>query len=246
MTRLAKVVGIGMALLALVVFAGAAMAFTQDPDGVEPADPGSAEDVAPGLGFGRQGRGAFGHGPFGRSGFGDKEAREAALADALDITVEELEAAQLEARATLIEQAEAEGLITAEQADLLLVLPELRTYMDHETWLAGALGMSVEELQSALEDGVRLPELIAELGLDPAAVHESVQAARAAAIQQAVDDGVITQAQADEILSGSGFGFGGGPGRRGFGRGRGPGGAGFGGFGPGPNGGGINAPAFGA
>ena len=241
MTRLAKVVGIGMALVALVVFAGAAMAFTQDPDGAEPADPGSTESVVPGLGFGHRG------GRFGRGGFGDKEAREAALADALGITVEELEAAQLEARATLIEQAEADGTITAEQANLLLALPELQTYMDHEAWLAAALGMSVEELQAAREDGVRLSELIEELGLDPAGVRDSVETARAEAIQQAADDGVITQAQADEILSGSGFrfgggrGFGGGHGRRGFGGfGRG------GGFGGGQNGNGALAPAFGA
>jgi hypothetical protein len=246
-----------MAVLALVVFAGAAMAFTQGPDGAEPVDPGSTEGAAPGLGFGHRGGARFGSGPFGRGGFGDKEAREAALADALGITVVELEAAQEEARATLIEQAEADGLITAEQADLLLSLPELRTYMDREAWLASALGMSVEDLQAALEDGARLPALIEELGLDPAAVHESVQAARAEAIQQAADDGVISQAQADEILSGSGRGFGGGRptdgGLGGFGGGRGPGGRGpggggrpGGGFGPGQNGNGALAPAFGA
>jgi hypothetical protein len=247
MTRLVKVVGIGMAVVALVVFAGAAMAFTQDPDGAEPTTPDSTEGAVPGLGFGHPG-----HGAFGRRGFGDKEAREAALADALGITVEELEDAQLEARATLIEQAEADGLITAEHADLLLALPELQTYMDREAWLASALGISVEELQAAFEDGTRLPDLIEELGLDAATVRESVQAARAEAIQQAVDDGVITQTQADEILSGSDLGFHLGPERHGFGggrgpgRGRGPGGAGLGGFGTGQNGNGALAPAFGA
>jgi hypothetical protein len=249
MTRLVKVVGIGVALVALVVFAGAAMAFAQDPDGTEPVNPDSTEGVVPGLGFGHRG-GRFGGGAFGRGGFGDKEAREAALADALGISVEELEAAQLEARATLIEQAEAEGLITAEQADLLLALPELQTYMDREAWLASALGMSVEELQAALEDGTRLSDLIEELGLDPITVRESVQAARAEAIQQAVDDDVITQAQADEILSGSEFGFHLGLEGRGFGggrgHGRGPGGAGLGSFGTGQNGNGVLAPAFGA
>ena len=67
---------------------------------------------------------------------------------------------------------------------------------DLQALLAEELGISVEELESAQ------------------------QAAFAAAVAIAVEDGTITQEQADQILEGDGF-LGRGFGRRGFGHGRG-------------------------
>jgi polyhydroxyalkanoate synthesis regulator phasin len=52
-----------------------------------------------------------------------REAMQEALAGALDITVEELEAAQQEARIVVIEQAVEEGIISQEQADQILSHP---------------------------------------------------------------------------------------------------------------------------
>jgi len=108
------------------------------------------------------------------------------LADALGITVEELQAAQNAARTARIEQAVADGLLTQEQADALLngeVGPRGAFGFgghgrdldgaDGGTYLADALGITVEELQAAQE------------------------AARAAGLQQAVDEGLITQEQVD-------------------------------------------------
>ncbi|NBD36029.1 MAG: hypothetical protein GVY30_08510 [Chloroflexi bacterium] len=104
------------------------------------------------------------------------------LAEALDISVEELEAAQETAFEAGIEQAVDEGLITREQADQMLVWGGGRGQMrgqaggiDKEALLAEALGITTDELQAAREEA-----------------HE-------AAIAQAVDEGIITQEQADEM-----------------------------------------------
>ncbi len=87
---------------------------------------------------------------------------------------------------------------------------------------AQALGMTVEELQAAREEGKFIPDLIEEQGLTQEEFQEAVQAAYEQMINQAVADGVITQAQADLLLSaeaqpGHGmppFGPGGAPGGR--------------------------------
>ena len=90
----------------------------------------------------------------------------------------------------------------------------LRQYVDKDKLTAKVLGISVEELQAAREEGKTMETLISELGLDAATVRENMQAAYKEAVQQAVSDGVITQEQADQILSGGfgmrGFDFGGG------------------------------------
>ena len=68
--------------------------------------------------------------------------------------------------------------------------------------VADALGITVEELEAAKEDGTRLSELAEELGVPIEDVEAAVEAARAEAVAQAVEDGTITQEQADQILSG--------------------------------------------
>jgi hypothetical protein len=186
------------------------------------------------------------------------------LAEALGISVEELQAAQAAAREAAIEQAVAEGLITQAQADQLLSgdyvgrrglglawgLPG--SGIDYAALLADALGISVEELQAAQAEAhaAKLAEMV-EAGVltqeqadmlqaykdvagyvDYDALTASVRSFFQAAIEQALADGAITQAQADQMLENlsrlemRGFpGFGG----RGGHRGHGPGRDGFGG-----------------
>lgn len=112
-------------------------------------------------------------------------ASDQALADALGITLAELQAAEQKAYETGIQQALDKGLITQAQADALLERSGAfgRLHMpwgffgaeeiDSEALLADALGITAADLQSA-----RLE-------------------AHDAAIQQAVTDGQITQEQAD-------------------------------------------------
>ena len=165
-------------------------------------------------------------GPGGRGGVrfpgrGSIDYRQL-LADALGITVEELQAAHDQANQAAIAQAIEEGIITQEQADQMQARQALQSYLDREAIMAGALGMTVEELQAALAGppggGTKtFRDLLSELELDAATMRENMQAAFEAAIAQAVEDGVITQEQADALKDGPGWGLG--PmGRRGFDR----------------------------
>lgn len=120
---------------------------------------------------------------------GPKGDHEALLAEALGISVEELQAAHEAARAAGIQQALADGVITQEQADQLLSGERNGTRggprgaprgksgsfgnIDRGALLAEALGITPEQLQAAQEE------------------------AHDAAIQQAIDEGLITQEQAD-------------------------------------------------
>ena len=72
--------------------------------------------------------------------------------------------------------------------------------------LAQALGLSVEEIQAARDEGKPMAVLIWEQGLDRSEMRAAMQEAYKAAVQQAVTDGVITQEQADEFADGPGFG----------------------------------------
>jgi lambda repressor-like predicted transcriptional regulator len=200
-----------IATLALAMLAvGATAVFAQTPD----ADPGGETPEAP----------FFGHGPRGFFGRGGSIDRESLLAEELGVTVEELQAARERAQATALEQAVEQGLITQEQADLMQAKSALQSYVDKESLMAVALGISVEELQAAIADGTTMPELLEEQGLNAATLRENMAAAREAAVQQAVEDGVISQELADQIQSAErgGFGFPG-HGRRGH-HGRGQGG----------------------
>jgi hypothetical protein len=124
--------------------------------------------------------------PGGPRGMGDANTY---LAEALGISVDELQAAQQAANEAAIQQAVDEGLITQAQADALLErsgFPGGRDFrgpggfwgsdtIDREALLAEALGIGVDELQAARDT------------------------AQEAALQQAVTDGKITQEQADMV-----------------------------------------------
>jgi hypothetical protein len=224
----------------LLIAVGALAVFAQD----EPAP--DEPPVRPGTPFGR---GGF-HFEFHGRDFGHED--DQALADALGITLQELQAARQKVAADRLAQAVEDGRITQEQADLMLATQALKGALDQQAILAEALGISVDELQAARADG-SLRDLLANI--TPADLRERMQAAVESALQQAVADNVITQEQADLLLDhmGNGMGFGGQfGGHHGFGRGdfRGFGGPRLGmpgqAFGPSPNFQFRPAPAFGA
>lgn len=167
-----------------------------------------------------------------------------ALAKALGITVEELQAAYEKAFAAAIEDALDEGLLTQEQADDLLSGERFGFHGRHgfhgfdgdmDEYLAEALGISVDELEAAqvkaretviaeaVEAGTITQEqadLMNARDAISAYVQEAMTKAYSEAVEQALADGVVTQAQADLLLEDGISGF------------RGPGGAfGFGGHG---------------
>jgi len=151
------------------------------------------------------------------------------LANALGISVDELEAAYQTAHDAALDQAVEAGLITQTQADELhnkgFAFPFGGRWgdwlsqggIDHDALLADALGISKEELQTtytkayearidqAVADG-NLTQEEADLMKGQRALFSSesfttaMKSAFEAAVKQAVDAGVITQAQADQIL----------------------------------------------
>ena len=86
--------------------------------------------------------------------------------------------------------------------------------------IAEVLDMSTDELSAALEDGKKIHELAEEAGVDPQEIHDAMSGIREEAmrerIAQAVEDGSMSQEQADWMLQGLEKGWWGG---RGFGRG---------------------------
>ncbi|HSL44752.1 MAG TPA: hypothetical protein VK897_15050 [Anaerolineales bacterium] len=86
---------------------------------------------------------------------------------------------------------------------------------------AQVLGMTTDELIDALQGGQTLEEIAEAQGVELEAVQEAIQAVHETAmrerIQQAVDEGAITQEHADWLLEGLEKGFLGGPGGFGFG-----------------------------
>lgn len=177
-------------------------------------------------------RGDF-QGHRGFHGRPDGAAADEYLADALGITVEELQATQEAVRAAALEQAVADGLLTQEQADQLSQF-DGRFHGGHfgladnkDELLAAELGITVEALQTAQEEAhqARLDQLVADGVitqeqadlmaarkavndyLDVEGLSDAAQAAYETAVQQALDAGEITQDQADQLLSeASGFG----------------------------------------
>jgi hypothetical protein len=93
---------------------------------------------------------------------------------------------------------------------------------------AEVLGMTADDLKSALQSGQTLEEIATEKGVDIADVQAAIQAVHSeemrAQIEQAVTDGTMTQDKADWLLEGldkgyldGGLGFGLGFGRGGHG-----------------------------
>lgn len=149
----------------------------------------------------------------GRFGLLEAVDYQVLLAEELGITTDELAAAIETAQAATIAQAVADGKITQEQADWMLAQDELRSYIDPQAILAQALGITTDELQASLEEGKSLYEIVQELGLSATDVSDARYQAYKDALAQAVSDGVITQAQADQLLLNN---LGGGRGLRGM------------------------------
>lgn len=93
-------------------------------------------------------------------------------------------------------------------------LPEYREQM--QAALAEALGISVEELEAARAEAPTPFEVADQLGVDPAKFHQAIEAARQEAIEQAVEDGVLTPEQGERMSQRFGHGdpWGGGRGGR--------------------------------
>ena len=151
-----------------------------------------------------------------------------AIASKLGVETEDLDTAMQEAHQEMIEQAVADGSITQEQADRMLSRAEdglpfgkmghrggrgrgISLGLNQADALAEKLGLSLDELQEKLSAGETLSEIAEAQGVDLEEVQEALSAekleAQKANIQQAVEDGKMTQEQADWMLQGIDQGF---------------------------------------
>lgn len=159
-----------------------------------------AQAFGPRGGGGDGGWGAHG-GPGGPGGFGPGAGadRGQGLADALGISLDELQAAQATAFAKGLDQAVASGRMTREQADLMQAGRLLQTLIDRQALTAQILGMTPDELQAAHDAGKTLRDLLEAKGIDPQDFQSQMQALVDEVIAKAVADGLISQAQADAL-----------------------------------------------
>ncbi|MCI0475428.1 MAG: phage protease [Anaerolineales bacterium] len=126
-----------------------------------------------------------------------------ALAKKLGVPTDKLQQAMTDARKDALDQAVKQGLLTQTQADQMSKLGQNRA-----AFAAGAtarldaaaktLGMSVDDLKTALRTKTLLT-LAQEKKVDVAKLRTAIADAEKAAIDQAVKDGKLTQAQADEL-----------------------------------------------
>lgn len=148
------------------------------------------------------------------------------LADALGISVSELEAAKdAVSDAKLAEKVE-EGVIDEETAEDITAVRAFKDSIDKDAILAEALGISEADLNEARNNTVMFDELLEELDLTAEEVRTNGQAIMEQLVQDAIDSGELTEAQAELLQERGGRGKGGHGGPRGGGNG-GPRGGGF-------------------
>lgn len=153
-------------------------------------------------------------------GFGGSIDHEILLADALGISVEELQAAQQQAHAAALAELVDAGYLTEEDVELMAAREALKEAIDRDALLAEVLGITVAEVEQARVNRDSMAALIEDSGLSYAEVAEAMQAVYEAAVQQAIEDGVITAEQYEALQNAGpiGLGFGGhGRGGHGFG-----------------------------
>jgi hypothetical protein len=224
---LALILVLGLAAFAPIGTANAAeLTHQQGPNGRESSRGGRGGKQGPGFGGGKtylaealgitteELQAAHEEARSNFKGTNSETDMETLLAEALGISTDELTVAREASRDAAIEQALADGKITEEQVTMMEAWQALKNDIHKDELLAKALGITVEELEAAKEEGQRIPELMEALGIEQEDFEASMQAEWEAALQQAVEDGIINQEQADLLLE-SGFQGKHGPGRRG-------------------------------
>jgi len=127
--------------------------------------------------------------------------QDALLAAELGIDVSTLEKARTTASELATQAAIDSGELTQEQADAMTARKALKGIVDRDALAAQALGMTVEELQAAKDAGKTTQDLLTEKGMTTEQYQTALNTAWKAALDQAVKDGTITQAQADLLAT---------------------------------------------
>lgn len=118
------------------------------------------------------------------------------LADALGISVEELQEARSEAYVAAIQYAADEGYLAQRRVDQLLGVHAMRGLVNEGELVAKALGVTLEEFQEARQNQA-LRRLFEELELAPEEVKRAILEQFETIVDEALDDGQITEEQAE-------------------------------------------------
>jgi len=150
----------------------------------------------------------------------DEGAFEQGWAGELGVTVVHMKKAAETAWNKLIDQAVADGDLSEEEAALVRECPapysgerggpgerdhgglmaEIVTPEEQHAFMADLLGMTPEELQAQLDDGESMRGLIADADLTAEELRKASDAFRADEIAKAVEEGFITEEQAEQLL----------------------------------------------
>lgn len=129
--------------------------------------------------------------------------KQAMLAEALGVSVADLEAAKQAAEERHLAERVADGRLSETEAADRLTVRAFKESLDSDALLAQALNISVAALNEARAANTHYDDLLAELDID----HEAARAAQAAvmadAVQAAVDAGTLTTEQAELMESGA-------------------------------------------
>lgn len=137
---------------------------------------------------------------------GEMTLRE--LAEEAGVELSAIHQAADAARAASVSEALAEGIITQDQADLLNARMVEHANRDAvrltigervRAAIAGLFGISVDDLEDLRDEDMTLEGLLASYDVTEEAFREAVQAARSEGLDDAVVQGLITQAQADAM-----------------------------------------------
>ncbi len=141
---------------------------------------------------------------------------------ATGVTLEEMPTFMSEVQATALAAAVKDGVLTQAQADEITArMQERQSHMEQQAVvreyvqyaLADALDITVSDLETQIKDGKKLHEIVLASGVTQEELPAFFKEIHETALAQAVKDGALTQAQADEILQHmqEGFGRRGGP-----------------------------------
>ncbi len=122
-------------------------------------------------------------------------------ADALGVTVDQLREARHQTALERIQEALDAGRITQEQYENAVTWSKFRfRYLHPEQLAAKALGMSLDDLRRACEEGKTLKDLLEAKGLDARAFRQALEDAATQQVLQALEDGVLDTEDLARVL----------------------------------------------
>ncbi len=138
----------------------------------------------------------------GRGQYYDVLDKDVFIADALGVSMGELESAEAAADAAKLAERVEEGRLTEAEAADHVALDAFRDTIDKDVVLAQSLGISNAELAAARADNLAYSDLLDQLGLTRAEVNDAEEAVYAELVADAVADGTLTAEQAAQFEDG--------------------------------------------